>query len=79
LNKINIIVTVIRYLPKSVSDTFKEFSEHYEFCVASSMKCKTTNFMRALNTEFNGNLHDKKCDKQKNEIIISVAKYLKIE
>jgi hypothetical protein len=44
------------------------------------MKCKTTNFMRALNTEFNGNLHDKKkCDKQKDEIIISVAKYLKIE
>jgi hypothetical protein len=35
--------------------------------------------MRALNTEFSGNLHDKKCDKQKNEIIIFVAKYLKIE
>jgi hypothetical protein len=36
--------------------------------------------MRALNTEFSGNLHDKKkCDKRKNEIIIFVAKYLKIE
>jgi hypothetical protein len=35
--------------------------------------------MRALNTEFNGNLHDKKCDNQKTEIIIFVAKYLKIE
>ena len=33
--------------------------------------------MRALNTEFSGNLHDKKCDKQKNEIIIFVAKYQK--
>jgi len=35
--------------------------------------------MRALNTEFSGNLHDKKCDKRKNEIIIFVAKYLKID
>ena len=35
--------------------------------------------MRALNTEFSGNLHDKKCDKQKNEIIIFVAKRLKID
>ena len=43
------------------------------------MKCKTTNFHESLNTESNGNLHDKKCDKQKNEIIIFVAKYLKIE
>jgi hypothetical protein len=43
------------------------------------MKCKTTNFHESLNTESNGNLHDKKCDKRKNEIIIFVAKYLKIE
>ena len=36
--------------------------------------------MRALNTEFSGNLHDKKkCDKRKNEIIIFVAKYQKID
>jgi len=46
----------------------------------SSMKCKTTNFHESLNTESNGNLHDKKnVINRRMKSSFFFAKCLKIE